>query len=148
MGSEGSVGVLGKEYEEAEEALPADECSCCKVAVAGKPGMGPGLSVMGPRWYKKPFVSLGGGTPLGNARWSKRSESEGRLRWLGGWSSVHIELRRLGLVERSCGLVLKLGDLSKKRSILFLGECREDGKVDGRESSVEGWKELGVPTAN
>ena len=126
--------------------LPADECSCCKVAVPTRPGMEPGLSLMGPRGYGVPFVSLGG-PPLANARWSKRSESEGRLRWIGGWSSVHIEVRRLGRVERSCGLVLKLGDLSKKRSILFLGECIEEGKVEGRESSAEGWKELGVPAA-
>ena len=109
--------------------------------------MGPGLSVRGPRWYGNPFASLGS-PPLGNARWSKRSESEGRLRWLGGLSSVHVELRRLGRVERSCGLVLKLGDLSKKRSMLFRGECIEEGRVEGTESSAEGWKELSVPGAN
>ncbi len=94
MGNDASIGVLGKLKDEPEDVLPADDCSFLKAGV-GLPsppirlGIGPGLSVMWPRWNGKPLISLGGAPPpLSRLRLSRTSERDGRLLWLAIWSSI------------------------------------------------------------
>jgi hypothetical protein len=86
-GSEPSIGVRGKQMDDPEDMLPAEDCSFLR-AGGGRPSPGtnaggvPGLPETRVRGKGNPFVSGGGGgaTPF-SGRWpSKTSDSEGRCR--------------------------------------------------------------------
>jgi len=158
MGMGPSRGVRGYPYEDPDDVLPAEDCSCRSVdgdraSSLPRLGSGPGLLLpMRSRWKPYPLPSAGRPGPI--SRWfSNTSESEGRWRCVEGcfncWSSIQLRWGRPCIAGRSLALVLNVGDRSAecRSRIAFAGDRNgssgDTGAAEG-EGDAADMTELGL----